>query len=176
VGFPKSWNQNNRDSLCISVGGKLNCSKQSSLLFLTHPCRHQDEEASVIALSVHCVQSLLLKVLRILDQIDCYFRVWISSSSPSSSSSSSCCLDKVVENDKDSHGDNGRTNVCEACRLTTTCPFRLLLLFQQSTPGLRKRTHNFFKLEEHIVLNPNPKNKENPPNPNFEYPKKLPKP
>jgi hypothetical protein len=74
-------------------------------------------------------------------------------------------LDKVVENGKDSHGDNGRTKVCEACRLTTTCPFRLLLLLQQSTPGHRKRTRNFFKLEEHIILNPNPKNKENPPKP-----------
>jgi hypothetical protein len=161
------------------MGGKLNCSEQSSLLFLTHPCRHQDEEASVIASfslhrrkllwltgtnlwtkekmqpqwkheivkeNVHCVQSLLLKVLSILDQIDCYFRVWISSSS--SLSSCCCCLDKVEESDKDSHGNNGRTKVCEACRLTTTCSFRLLLLLQHSTPGLRKRTRKFFNAQK----------------------------
>jgi hypothetical protein len=73
-------------------------------------------------------------------------------------------LDKVVENDKASHGDNGRTKVCEACRLTTIYSFRLLPLLQHSTPGLRNIASDFFTLEKHIILNPNPKNKENTPN------------
>jgi hypothetical protein len=85
-------------------------------------------------------------------------------------------LDKVVENDKDSHGDNGRTKVCEACRLTTICSFRLLLLLQHSTTGLRRRTRNFFTLEKHIILNPNPKNKGKHPQLTFNTQRNSPNP